>query len=83
MYVAQKNKESILSRPDAEIAGMMQSVVMGGGFITNVVHTGWMSAAETGDIEKAREAKDFMEFLQPYRAIGSDFEAVYAARKKK
>jgi electron transfer flavoprotein-quinone oxidoreductase len=83
MYVAQKNKESILAKPDPEIAEMMQSVVMGGGFITNVVHTDWMSAAETGDVEKAREAKDFLEFLQPYRNIGSDFEAVYAARKKK
>jgi geranylgeranyl reductase family protein len=83
MYVAAKNKASILSRSDADIAAMMQSVAMGGGFITNVVHTDWLSAAETGDVEKARDARDFLELLQPYRSIGEDFEAVYAARKGK
>ena len=83
MYVAARNKASILSKSDEEIARMMQSVVMGGGFITNAVHTGWLAAAEEGDIEKAREARDFLELLQPYRSIGSDFEEIYAARKKR
>jgi len=83
LYVAARNKASILSKSDDEIARMMQSVVMGGGFITNAVHTGWLAAAEEGDIEKAREARDFLELLQPYRSIGSDFEEIYAARKKR
>jgi electron transfer flavoprotein-quinone oxidoreductase len=83
LYVAARNKASILSKSDDEIARMMQSVVMGGGFITNAVHTGWLAAAEEGDIEKAREARDFLELLQPYRSVGSDFEEIYAARKKR
>lgn len=83
MYVAARNKASILSKSDEEIARMMQGIVMGGGFITNAVHTGWLAAADEGDIEKAREARDFLELLQPYRSIGSDFEEIYAARKKR
>jgi flavin-dependent dehydrogenase len=83
MYVAARNKASILSRPDMEIAGLMQSVAMGGGFITNSVHTGWLSGAEAGNIEEVREARDFLELLQPYRSIGADFEEIYAARKRK
>jgi electron transfer flavoprotein-quinone oxidoreductase len=83
LYVAARNKASILSRSDEEIAGMMQSVVMGGGFITNAVHTGWMAGAEEGDIEKVREARDFLDLLQPYRSIGADFQEIYDARKRK
>ncbi len=83
LYVAARNKASILSKSDDEIARMMQSVAMGGGFITNAVHTGWLAAAEEGDIEKTREARDFLELLQPYRSIGSDFEEIYAARKNR
>ncbi|HEY9595527.1 MAG TPA: NAD(P)/FAD-dependent oxidoreductase [Spirochaetia bacterium] len=82
-YVAAANKASILSRTDDQIASMMQTVVMGGGFITNAAHTGWMSGADEGDIEKVRQARDFLELLQPYRDIGSDFDAIYAARKRK
>ncbi len=82
-YVAARNKASILSRTDAEISGLMQSAVMGGGFITSSVHTGWLDGAETGDIEKVRESRDFLELLQPYRGIGADFEKIYAARKAK
>ena len=82
-YVAARNKASILSRTDAEISGLMQSAVMGGGFITNSIHTGWLDGADTGDIEKVREARDFLELLQPYRGIGADFEEIYAARKAK
>jgi len=46
------------------------------------VHTGWISGADTGDIEKVREARDFLELLQPYRTIGSDFDEIYAARRR-
>jgi electron transfer flavoprotein-quinone oxidoreductase len=83
MHVAACNKASILTRSDAETATMMQSVAMGGGFITNAVHGGWLAGAETGDIEKVREARDLLELLQPYRTIGSDFEEVYESRKKR
>lgn len=83
LYVAARNKASILSRSDEEIAGMMQSVVMGGGFITNAVHTGWMDGAQKGDMEGVRQAADFLELLQPYRSVGADFEEIYAARKRK
>jgi len=82
-HVAARNKASILSRSDEEIAGMMQSMVMGGGFITSAVHTGWLAGAEEGDIEKVREARDFVELLQPYRTIGSDFDEIYGARKRR
>ncbi len=83
MYVAACNKASILSRSDVETSTMMQSVAMGGGFITSAVHGGWMAAAEDGDIEKVRQARDFLELLQPYRTIGADFEEIYEARKRK
>lgn len=83
MHVAARNKASILSKSDEEIARMMQSIVMGGGFITNAVHTGWLAAADEGDIDKVREARDLLDLLQPYRSIGSDFEEIYAARKKR
>jgi flavin-dependent dehydrogenase len=82
-HVAARNKASIFSRSDEEIAGMMQSMVMGGGFITSAVHTGWLAGAEEGDIEKVREARDFVELLQPYRTIGSDFDEIYGARKRR
>ena len=81
-HVAACNKASILTKTDEEIAGLMQGVVMGGGFITNAVHTGWISGADTGDIEKVRQARDFLELLQPYRTIGSDFDEIYAARRR-
>jgi electron transfer flavoprotein-quinone oxidoreductase len=83
MYVAACNKASALSKSEAEISAMMQSVVMGGGFITNAVHTGWLGGADAGDIEMVRAARDFLELLQPYRTIGSDFEEIYTARKRK
>ncbi len=83
MHVAACNKASILARSDAETATMMQSVAMGGGFITNAVHGGWLAGAEQGDIEKVREARDLLDLLQPYRTIGSDFEEIYDSRKRK
>lgn len=81
-HVASRNKASVLSRSDEQIAAMMQSMVMGGGFITNAVHTGWISGAEEGDLEKVREAREFVDLLQPYRTIGADFDEIYAARRR-
>jgi electron transfer flavoprotein-quinone oxidoreductase len=81
MYVARKNKESILSRSDGEIVSLMQSVIMGGGFITNCVHTGWLAGADEESIEKVQEARDYMDFIQPYRGTGSEFETLYRKRR--
>jgi flavin-dependent dehydrogenase len=82
-YVAARNKASVLTKSDDEIATLMQSVVMGGGFITNAVHTGWMAGANDGDISKVQEARDFLELLQPYRTTGSDFDEIYKERREK
>ena len=67
MHVGKINKESILSKSDEEISSTMQSVVLGGGFITNAVHTKWIDGAENGDIEKVQDALDLVRtqlFLQ-------------------
>ena len=82
-YVAAVNKDSILSMSDPEIVDMMQNVIMGGGFITNVLHNKWMKGAEEGNIELVQEAYDFMEFVQPYRFVGSEFEEIYEQRRKR
>ncbi len=82
-HVAAANKASVLSRTDDEIASMMQGVVMGGGFITNAVHTGWLDGAAEGSLEKVQQARDLLDLLQPYRTIGSDFDEIYKARKKR
>jgi electron transfer flavoprotein-quinone oxidoreductase len=82
-YVAAENKESILSMEDRDIVSMMQNVVMGGGFITNVLHNKWMRAAREEDLEPVKEAYEFAEFIQPYREIGGDFEQIYSERKKR
>ena len=80
-HVAATNKQTILAKPDEEIVAMMQNVVMGGGFITNSLHTKWMRGAAEGDLAPVQEAYDFMEFVQPYREIGGDFESLYNERK--
>ena len=82
-YVAAENKESILSMEDRDIVSMMQNVVMGGGFITNVLHNKWMRAAREENLEPVKEAYEFMEFIQPYREIGGDFEHIYRERKRR
>jgi flavin-dependent dehydrogenase len=82
-YVATANKQSILSMEDGEIVSMMQNVVMGGGFITNVLHNRWIRAAREEDLQPVQEAYEFMDFLQPYREIGGDFEQIYRERKKR
>ena len=82
-YVAAQNKASILSRTDEEISSLMQNVAMGGGFITNVIHTKWMQGADDGNMDLVREARDFMGFLGPYRSIGDEFEKIYRERARK
>ena len=32
--------------PDDELAAMMQNVVIGGGFISNAIHSNWMKGAD-------------------------------------
>ena len=82
-YVGAMNKESILSKRDEEISDMMQSVIMAGGFITNVIHNKWMKGAEEDNIELVQEAYDFLEFIQPYRQVGADFDEIYKRRRSK
>ncbi len=63
MYVGEENKKSILSKTDEEIVEIMQSVVMGGGFITNVVHTKWLRGVENDSLEDVEDAQTFLEFI--------------------
>ncbi len=83
MHVAAQNKASILSLPDGEISAMIQNVILGGGFISNVIHNKWIRGAEEGDLDKVREARDFLELLLPYRQVAGDFERIYRERKRK
>ncbi|MHA1212662.1 MAG: hypothetical protein ACTSSH_09390, partial [Candidatus Heimdallarchaeota archaeon] len=76
-YVADMNKKSIMSMPDEEIAGMMQSVCIGGGFISNAIHSSWMKGADEGDMSLVEDAKDFYDFIQPYRQVGSESIDIY------
>ncbi|MHA1628691.1 MAG: NAD(P)/FAD-dependent oxidoreductase [Candidatus Heimdallarchaeota archaeon] len=76
-YVADFNKKSILSMPDEEIAAMMQNVCIGGGFISNAIHYNWMKGADEDDMSLVQEAKDFYEFIQPYRQVGSESVEIY------
>ncbi|MFX1324770.1 MAG: NAD(P)/FAD-dependent oxidoreductase [Promethearchaeota archaeon] len=80
-YVGKENKESILTKTDREISEMMQNVIISGGFITNVVHNKWMKGAEEEDIELVKEGYDFLEFIQPYRQVASDFNEIYKKRR--
>jgi flavin-dependent dehydrogenase len=82
-YIAQKNKESILSKPDEEIIDMIQNVVISGGFISNVIHTLWMKGAEEGNIGYAQEAYDFYKLIQPYRQVGINSYEIYKETSKK
>jgi geranylgeranyl reductase family protein len=82
-YVGQMNKESILSKTDKEISKMMQNVIISGGFITNVIHNKWMKGVEEDDMDLVTEAYDFLEFIQPYRQVGTDFNDIYEKRRSK
>ncbi len=76
-YVAEFNKKSILSKTDEEIIDIMQNVCIGGGFISNAIHTNWMRGADEDDMSLVQEAKDFYEFIQPYRQVGSESIDIY------
>ncbi|MEA2070676.1 MAG: NAD(P)/FAD-dependent oxidoreductase [Asgard group archaeon] len=82
-YVAEKNKESILAQSDEEIINMMQNVAIGGGFISNAIHTNWMKGAEEEDMDRVQEALDFYQFIQPYRQVGSSAKEIYEEMKSK
>ena len=76
-YVAEMNKKSILSKSDEEIIEMMQNVCIGGGFISNAIHSSWMKGADEDDMGPVQEAKDFYDFIQPYRQVGSESDEIY------
>jgi len=82
-HIAAVNKEAILSKSDEEITYMMQNVIMGGGFISNAIHTKWMKGLEDEDMELIQEAYDFMELIQPYAKVDPDFENLYNERRRK
>jgi geranylgeranyl reductase family protein len=81
-YVADFNKKAILSKPDEEIIDMMQNVIIGGGFISNAIHTKWMKGAEEEDMEQVQEALNFYQFIQPYRQVGFDAQEIYEEMRK-
>jgi len=81
-FVARKNKASVLSKSDEEIVDLMQSVVMGGGFISNAIHTAWMKGAEQGNMDLVQEAYDLYQFIQPYRQVSENALEIYEKMKK-
>ncbi|MFW9921728.1 MAG: NAD(P)/FAD-dependent oxidoreductase [Candidatus Thorarchaeota archaeon] len=76
-YVAEMNKKSIMEKSDEEIASIMQNVCIGGGFISNAIHTYWMKGADEDDMSLIQEAKDFYDFIQPYRQVGMESIDIY------
>jgi geranylgeranyl reductase family protein len=82
-HIAAENKESILTKSDEDITRLMQYVIMGGGFISNAIHTKWIKGLEEGNMDLVQEAYDFMELIQPYAAVDPDFENLYNERKRK
>ena len=82
-HIGVVNKETALSKSDEDITKMMQNVVMGGGFISNAIHTKWMRGVETQDMELLQEAYDLLELIQPYAAVDPDFENLYKERGRK
>ncbi|MHA1222849.1 MAG: hypothetical protein ACTSP3_06270 [Candidatus Heimdallarchaeaceae archaeon] len=81
-HIAAVNKEAILSKSDEEITRMMQSVIMGGGFISNAVHTKWLKGVEEENFDLIQEAYDFLELIQPYATVDPDFENLVKERRK-
>ncbi len=82
-HIAAVNKEAILTKTDEEITQMMQQVIMGGGFISNAVHTNWMNGVEDQDMERIQDAYDFLELMKPYAQVDPYFENLYNERKRK
>ena len=62
---------------------MMQSVILGGGFISNAIHTKWLKGAEEENLELIEDAYDFLELIQPYAQVDQDFEKLYKERQRK
>ncbi|MFX1236056.1 MAG: hypothetical protein ACFFBY_16135, partial [Promethearchaeota archaeon] len=79
-HIGAVNKETALSKSDEEITKMMQNVIMGGGFISNAIHTKWMKGVEDQDMDLLQEAYDLLELIQPYANVDPDFENLYNER---
>ncbi len=82
-HIGAVNKATALSKSDEEITKMMQNVIMGGGFISNAIHTKWMKGVEDQDTELLQEAYDLLELIQPYANVDPDFENLYNERGRK
>ncbi|MHA1418237.1 MAG: geranylgeranyl reductase family protein [Candidatus Heimdallarchaeaceae archaeon] len=82
-HIAAVNKKAIMSKTDEEITKMMQRVIMGGGFISNAIHTNWMKGVEDQDMERIQDAYDFLELIQPFAMVDPYFENLYNERKRK
>jgi electron transfer flavoprotein-quinone oxidoreductase len=86
-HIAELQKEAALSLSEAELATLMQDMVMGGGFITSYIHASWTKAAEEQNMEKLQAAYDCLQFTAPYRSYGNavqeEFQAIWNQRKGK
>jgi len=81
-HIAAVNKEAIPGKSDEEITKMMQSVILGGGFISNAIHTKWVKGAEEAQAYslftvRTREAgmadmNEVMKVLEEQRGKYSD-----------
>ena len=82
-HIAAVNKESILSKSDEDITRMMQSIVLGGGFISSSITAKWLKGVEEENFELVQEAYDFLELIQPYAEVDPDFEKLFNSRRQK
>jgi electron transfer flavoprotein-quinone oxidoreductase len=86
-HIASLQKEAILNSSEKDLTVLMQDVVMGGGFITNYIHTKWVEAAKEEDMEKLLLAYTYLQFLAPYRDFGNakreEFKEIWKKRKVK
>ena len=82
-HIASVNKEAILAKSDEEITRMMQSIILGGGFISSAIHSKWLKGVEDENFELIQDAYDFLELIQPYAQVDADFEILYNERRKK
>jgi hypothetical protein len=62
---------------------MMQQVIMGGGFISNAIHSKWIKGVEDQDMDLLQEAYDFQELIVPYASVDPDFEDLIKERGRK
>lgn len=82
-YIAEVNKLTILSKTDEELTKLMQTVIIGGGFISSAIHDKWMKGVEQEDMILVQDAYDFHELIQPYMQVDTDFEDLYNERRRK